>query len=207
MPSQDFHDPPLMIHVKRLWIHGFLAGLAVVLILLTLSYFILGWPLGTTPQGQEESTMAQTPTTPPASSDQAAANQTAAAVGNPATLKIELEAVLARLVEANRHKDLAGLLSLYDPAFPDLPQKAEEISRTWKIYDYHSLHFRIEDIRSQSPDKVTARVIWEAEIRNRATQELRRVTLTYLAGFSNGSGHWLICSLEKTGRPPAQDKS
>lgn len=207
MPPEDFHAHALMTHVKRLWIHGFLAGLAVVLIILAVSYFIWGWPLGAALEGQEEATVAQTPAAPPAPSSQVNPGPPAAAAETPATVKLELEAVLARLVEANRHKDLPSLLSLYDPAFPDLPQKAEEISRTWKIYDYQSLRFRIEEIQTQAPGKVTARVIWEADTRNRATQELKRISITYLAGFTNESGSWRILSLEKTGQPAERDKS
>ena len=198
MPSPDFHDSALLTHVKRLWIHGFLAGLALVLTILALSYFIWGWPLGSAPEEEAKPTISQTPGAPPASSGPAE---------NQATLKVELESVLARLVEANRHKDLPSLLSLYDPAFPDLPHKAEEISRTWKIYDYHSLRFRIEEIRSLSPGMATAKIIWEAVTKNRATQEIKEINVTYLAAFSNESGHWRIRSLEKTGQPAAREKS
>jgi hypothetical protein len=207
MPPEDFHDPALMTHVKRLWIHGFMAGLAMVLIILALTYFIWGWPWGASPEGPEEGTIAQAPATPAAPSNQTTSGPPATAAGTRATLKIELEAVLARLVEAHRHKDLPSLLSLYDPAFLGLPQKAEEISRTWEIYDYQSLRFRIEEIRNQSPSKVTARVVWEAETKNRATQEIRKVNVVYLAEFSNESGRWLIRSLEKTGPPAERDKS
>ena len=187
MAPPDFPDSPLLAYVKRLWIHGFLAGLVVVLVILSLWYFIWGWPLASAPEGPEEAkpTLAQTP----------------------ATLKAEFEAVLARLAEANRNKDLPQLLSLYDPAFPDLPQKTEEISRTWKIYDYRSLRFRIEEIRSQSPGKASAKVIWQVETRNRSTHEIKELTKTYLVWFTNDSGQWRIRSLEKAGPPPEQGKS
>jgi ketosteroid isomerase-like protein len=194
MAPPDFPDSPLLAHVKRLWIHGFLAGLAVVLVILSLWYFIWGWPLGSAPEGPEEAkpTLSQTPATP---------------ARPPASLKAEFEAVLAKLAEANRNKDLPQLLSLYDPAFPDLQQKTEEISRTWKFYDYRSLRFRIEEIRSQSPGNASAKVIWEAETRNRSTHEIRELTKTYLVWFTNDSGQWRIRSLEKSGQPAEQEKS
>ena len=198
MAPPDFPDSPLLAHVKRLWIHGFLAGLAVVLVILSLWYFIWGWPLGSAPEGQEEAK----PNFPrlrllraPAATSQ---------VGG--TLKDELEAVLAKLAEANQKKDLPQLLSLYDPAFPDLQQKTEEISRTWKIYDYRSLRFRIEEIRSQSPGNASAKVIWEAETRNRSTYEIKDLNKTYLVWFTNDSGQWRIKSLEKAGTPGEQEK-
>lgn len=186
MAPEDFPDSPLLAHVKRLWIHGFLAGLAVVLVILSLWYFLWGWPLGSAPEGQEEAkpTLSQTP----------------------ATLKAELEAVLARLAEANQKKDLPQLLSLYDPAFPDLQHKTEEISRTWKIYDYRSLRFRIEEIKSQSPENASARVTWEVETRNRATLEVKDLSKSYLVGFVKDVGQWRIRFLEKAGTPGEQGK-
>ncbi len=78
-----------------------------------------------------------------------------------------------------------------------MPQKAEEISRTWKIYDYRSLRFRIEEIRSQSPGNAFAKVIWEGETRNRSTHEIKELNKTYLVWFTNDSGQWRIKSLEK----------
>jgi ketosteroid isomerase-like protein len=204
MAPPDFPDAPLLAYVKRLWIHGFLAGLAVVLVILSLWYFIWGWPLGSTPEGQEEAkpTLSQTPATParpPAPS--------AAAAQPPATLKAEFEAVLARLAEANQKKDLPQLLSVYDPAFPDLQHKTEEISRTWTTYDYRSLRFRIEEIKSQSPENASARVTWEVKTRNRATQEVKDFTRIYLVGFVKDAGQWRIRSLEKAGPPGEQEKT
>ncbi len=202
MAPPDVPDSPLLAHVKRLWIHGFLAGLVVVLVILSLWYFIWGWPLGSAPEGPEEAkpTLSQTPATP-------ARPPAPSAATTPATLKAEFEAVLAKLAEANRNKDLPQLLSLYDPAFPDLPQKTEEISRTWKFYDYRSLRFRIEEIKSQSPGNASAKVIWEAETMNRSTHEIKKLTKTYLVWFTNDSGQWRIRSLEKAGQPAEQEKS
>ena len=197
MTPPDFPDSPLLAHVKRLWIHGFLAGLAVVLVILSLWYFIWGWPSGSAPEGQEETkaNISQAPA-PAATSDRSAV-----------TLKEELEAVLAKLAAANRNKDLPQLLRLYDPTFPDLQQKAEEFSRTWKIYDYRSLRFRLEEIRSQSPGNASARVIWEAETRNRFTYEIKELSKTYQVWFTNDSGQWRIKSLEKAGTPGEQEKT
>jgi hypothetical protein len=201
MAPPDFPDSPLLAHVKRLWIHGFLAGLAVVLVILSLWYFIWGWPLGSAPEGQEEAkpnlSQAPAPAAPPAATNDRSA----------VTLKEELEAVLAKLAAANRDKDLPLVLSLYDPTFPDLQQKAGEISRNWKIYDYRSLRFRIEEIRSQSPGNASARVIWEAETRNRFTYEIKELNKIYQVWFTNDSGQWRIKSLEKAGTPGEQEKT
>lgn len=212
MAPQDFPDRSLMDLAKRLWIHGFLAGLAVVLIILSLWYFIWGWPLGSAPEGQEEPkpTISQAPVTAPtAPSTQTTPTQPtppADTAKPPTPLKAELEVVLTKLAEANRNKDLPQLLSLYDPTFPDLQQKAEEISRTWKIYEYRRLQFRLEDIRSQSPGNASAKVTWEAETRNRFTYEIKEFNKTYLVWFTTDSGQWRIKSLGKPDRPGEQEK-
>ncbi len=210
MTPQDSNDFSLGTYVKRLWIHGFLAGFAVLLVILLLWFFIWGWPWGTTSEGPEEAkptvSQAPAPATPPAPAAKAA--PPAAAKAKPAvTLKEELEPVLARLAEANQKKDLPQLLSVYDPAFPDLQHKTEEISRTWATYDYRSLRFRIEELKSQSPESASARVVWEAETRNITTHEIKDLTRTYLVGFVKDAGQWRIRSLEKAGAPGEQEKT
>jgi hypothetical protein len=202
--------PSLQAHIKRLWLHGFLAGFVVVLIILVSMFFIWGWP-STTPEVKEESKpaipQAQAPAAAPTAPGSEAGPPAVAGKLPPATLKADLEAVLARLAEANQKKDLHLLLSLYDPAFADLQQKSGEISRTWEIYDYLSLRFRIEEIKSPSPNAAVARVIWEAGTRNRATGKIKDFTIAYLVHFTNESGQWRIKSLEKIDKPGQQGKS
>jgi hypothetical protein len=210
MAPQDSSVSALQTHLKRLWIHGFLAGFVVVLVIVLAWYFIWGWP-STTPEGQEEPkpTISQAPANPetsPAPVPQAAPPP-AAAAKPPETLKADLEAVLTRLAEANRKKDLPLLLSLYDPEFQDLPRKTEEISRTWTVYDYRNLRFRVDEIKSSSSGQAVARVIWEAETKNRATDEIKNLTKTYLVEFTNNSGQWRIKSLERAGKTGAQERS
>jgi ketosteroid isomerase-like protein len=202
MAPQNSPDSPLVAHVKRLWIHGFLAGFGVVLIILLVWFFIWGWPWGATPEGPGEPA---TPATPPVPSAQATPGPRADRP--PIALKNQLEAVLDKLAEANQNKDLPQLLSLYEPTFPDLQHKTEEISRTWAMYDYRSLRFRIDEIKSPSPDIASARVTWEVETRNRSTHEIKNLTKTYLVQFHHDSGRWRIKSLEKPGKSAEEEKS
>ena len=120
-----------------------------------------------------------------------------------AILKAELEAVLARLTEANEKKDLSQLLNVYDPAFPELVRKAEEISRTWTIYDYRSIRFHIGEISSPSPNEALARVIWEVETGNRTTREIKNYTIAYQVRFTKAQGQWRITASTKMGLPPS----
>ena len=115
-----------------------------------------------------------------------------AAIKPPATLEAELAAVLAKLEEANQKKDLQQLMSLYSPSFPDLPQKAQEISRSWAAYDYLSLNFKLTEIKSPTPDSASARVTWKIKTRQRQTQKIKDITKVYLVSFTCESGQWRI---------------
>ena len=190
---------PLQAYVRRLWLHGFLAGLVLVLIIVAAVFYLWGWPGASEEEAGPPPVLSQTPqppTAPPAASVQPTPPP-AAGIKPSEVLKIELSDLLSRLAEANKKKDLHLLLSVYAPSFPDLPQKAQEISRSWKAYDYPSLHFRIEEVKSETPDNAFAKVTWEGQTRNRATRETKKLNQTYLVWFIKDEGHWHINSLEK----------
>ena len=202
MAPPDTSASALQALLKRLWIHGFLAGVGVLFVILLLCYFIWGWPFAT-PEGQDETKATPTqalvaPVTPPAPGG---------AVGPSATLEAELSDVLAKLGQANRKKDLQQLLSLYSPSFLNLHQKAQEISRSWASYDYLSLNFELTEIKSPTPESATARVTWKIKTRQRQTQKIKDITKVYLVSFTCASGQWRIQDLEKAGKPANQDKS
>ncbi len=196
--------------LKRLWIHGFLAGVGVLCVILLSCYFIWGWPFAT-PEAPEKTNPTPTqalvaPVTPPAPALETPP-PAGVAVGPPATLEAELSSVLAKLEEANQKRDLQQLLSLYSPSFPDLPQKAQEISRSWASYDYLSLNFKLAEIKTQAPDRASALVTWKIKTRQRQTHKIKDITRVYLVSFTYESGQWRINSLEKVGNPANQDKS
>ncbi|MFI5354331.1 MAG: hypothetical protein ACHQX0_01850 [Desulfobaccales bacterium] len=202
MAPPDTSASALQALLKRLWIHGFLAGVGVLFVILLLGYFIWGWPFAT-PEGQDETKATPTqalvaPVTPPAPGG---------AVGPSATLEAELSDVLAKLGQANRKKDLQQLLSLYSPSFLSLHQKAQEISRSWASYDYLSLNFELTEIKSPTPESATARVTWKIKTRQRQTQKIKDITKVYLVSFTCASGQWRIQDLEKVGKPTNRDKS
>ena len=70
MAPPDTSSSALQALLKRLWIHGFLAGVGVLFAILLICYFIWGWPFAT-PEGPDETQPASTqalvaPVTPPA---------------------------------------------------------------------------------------------------------------------------------------------
>lgn len=207
MAPQNPSSSALQAHLKRLWIHGFLAGCGVLCVILLIGFFIWGWPEAT-PEGPEEAKPAPaeapaTPAMPPAPAPKAPPLPSAAA---PSTLEAQLTGVLAKLEEANQKKDLQQLLSLYAPSFPDLPQKAQEISRSWASYDYLSLNFKLTEINSPTPDSASARATWKIKTRHRQTQKIKDTTKIYLVRFTCESGRWYIQSLEKAEKVAARDR-
>jgi ketosteroid isomerase-like protein/RNA polymerase subunit RPABC4/transcription elongation factor Spt4 len=114
-----------------------------------------------------------------------------------ASLKAELETLLATLKEANEKKDLPQFVSVYSPAFPQLPQKSQDIKKIWAIYDYPDMKFKIETVEALPPDGAFAKVIWDMETENRRTKQKKTISKAYLVWFTKESGQWRIRALEK----------
>ncbi len=200
----------LQAHLKRLWIHGFLACVGVLFTIFLTCFFIWGWP-STSPEGQEVAKPAPYQASvlsmaPPAPSPMPPPSPKAATKPAP-TIEANLSAVLAKLEEANQKKDLHQLMSLYSPSFLDLPEKAQEISRAWASYDYLSLHFKLTEIKNPTPESATARVTWKIKTRQRQTQKIKDITKVYLVSFTCESGQWRIQDLEKVGKVADRDNS
>ena len=205
MEPQDTSPSALQAHLKRLWIHGFLAGCGVLFVILLICLLVWGWPVGT-PEAPEEAkpTLSEAPATP--APPPAPKATPLPSVATPAPLETQLSDVLAKLGQANQQKDLHQLLRLYSPSFPDLPLKAQEISRSWATYDYLSLNFKLTEINALTPDSASARATWKIKTRNRRTQEIKDITRVYLVGFANESGRWRIQSLERVEKVAGRDK-
>jgi hypothetical protein len=199
MAAPDQTPTHLQRLLKRLWLHGFLAGFGLLLAILLVWLIFSGWPKAPPEQGEGITPLPQAPAAPATPTPPLARVEPAAPAMPSPTLKADLEAVLARVAKANREKDRSQLLGLYDPAFPDLSRKADEIARSWAIYDYRSLHFSVDEITSSSPHEASARVTWEVETQNRATKGVKRQTITYLVRFAKDGVHWRIKSSEKAG--------
>ena len=191
-PQKSSHSQPRW---KNIWIHGFLLGVGVVLIGSLVWFFIR-----------------ETPSSPPSSTGEKAAEaQVQPRQGAPAgppvapevpaestpTLKSQLEQVLSGIREANQTKDLSQLLNHYSPNFPQLPQRAQRISKTWKIYDYPKIEFKIAEVRLLADKTAEARVTWNVEARNISTLKNENISKTYLTRFARESGQWRIKALDK----------
>jgi ketosteroid isomerase-like protein len=198
---QNFSSHTVPSLMKRLWVHGFLVGFALVLVILLAWVFLRGGPEPSITAGPESTPLTQAP---PSQSEAAKASP---AVSSPAPadaalpLKDQLQQVLAGIRDANLIKDLSQMLDLYSPSFPDRKKKAENISRLWETYDYLDMDFQMAEVKYLAPQRAFARVTWNIETRNRKTSILQKTTKTYLVWFTRESDQWRIQALENP--PPA----
>jgi len=177
-------------------------GVGVVLIGFLVWLFILQTPSSPPPIAGEKAAEVQAPQVEaqpgkglpvgPAVTSQAPGDSSA-------VLKSELAQVLAGIKEANQKKALPQLLSHYSPNFPQLQQRVQNISKTWKIYDYPKMDFEITEVRLLDGKTAEARVTWKVEARNITTRKNKNFSKTYLMRFVRESGQWRIKALEKAG--------
>jgi hypothetical protein len=179
---------------KRLWPHLFLMVLALAILGLAGWYFLHGAPPAATSGANEQSRAAPLKADP---APPAGPPGDAARPENPAPpLKSQLEQVLAGLKEANQKKDLSQLLSYYSPNFPQLTQRAQAISKTWKIYDYSQIEFEVKEIDVKNANTAVAQVAWNATAQNIETKQVKNISKTYRVTFVREAGQWHIKSLE-----------
>ncbi|HEY9074268.1 MAG TPA: hypothetical protein VIN67_09075, partial [Desulfobaccales bacterium] len=86
----------------------------------------------------------------------------------------------------------------YSPNFPQLPQRAQRISKDWKVYDYPEMEFEIKEVRLLADKTAVAKVIWNVEVQNISTRKIKNVSKTYQIRFVQESGQWRIKALDKT---------
>lgn len=178
------------------WLHGLGLGLGLVLVSYLLWFLIHGRAYFTASEKGPEAPPVQAQPAPGT-----AAAPLAAAKVPPAPspdLKSQLAQVLAGIREANRKRDLSELLSYYSPNFPQLTQRAQSISKTWKIYNYPKMEFDIQEINSVNDNTAVARVTWLIEAQNISTMKPMHISRTYLITFARESGQWRISALDKT---------
>ncbi len=197
---EDFWHPPTSIaHLaKRVWLQGFLAGLAVVLVITMVWVLVRG--IQAPPPPQDSGTtppLSPTDQAPPTSTVTPKAVTSAPSLNTPAALKTQVEEVLARIKEANQNKNLAQLLALYSTTFPELPEKAQKIARSWQTCNYPKMGFLLEELKPLPDARVFARVTWDIQVEDLQTKNLKEITRTYLVWFVNESGAWRIQALKK----------
>ncbi len=184
------HLPPRKKHLRLL---GLLGGLGFVMIGFLVWFFFLGAPIPTAQKGIEVE-----PASPAAqSSPGPRAASASPSVDSAAILRSQLEQVFIGIREANQKKDLPQLLNYYSSNFAQLTQRAQSISKAWKIYDYPKMEFEIYEIKLVAAHTAVARVSWEIEAQNISTQKRKNISKTYSVRFVKESDQWRIKALDE----------
>jgi hypothetical protein len=196
----DWENPPSISPslLKRLWVHGFVAGLAVVLVIFLGWYFLFkGEPVPVSPEGEVKNAAPQAPSAPVQEPGTEASR--GEAPPPEALLRHQLEDTLSQVREADLKKNLAQFLDNYVLSDSQREKKRRETARIWETYDYLDMRFQIGEIKALGPERVFARVIWEIKTRHRRTRKVQEVTRTYDVWFAKDSGKWRIQTLGKAG--------
>jgi hypothetical protein len=178
---------------KHFWTRGFVLVFGLALLGFLVWFFVREMPSPPAANQGETVPQAQVLSEPSAPADRQVPSVSAEAN---ALLKNQLAQVIAEIQDANQKKDLSQLLSHYSANFPQLTQRAQSISKNWKIYDYPKMGFEIKEIKRLADDAALARVTWDVEAINISTQKSKNISKTYLIRFVRESGQWRINALE-----------
>jgi hypothetical protein len=178
---------------KHFWTRGFVLVFGLALLGFLVWFFVRELPSPPAANQGETVPQAQVLSEPSAPADRQVPSVSAEAN---ALLKNQLAQVIAEIQDANQKKDLSQLLSHYSANFPQLTQRAQSISKNWKIYDYPKMGFEIKEIKRLADDAALARVTWDVEAINISTQKSKNISKTYLIRFVRESGQWRINALD-----------
>ena len=178
---------------KHFWSRGFVLVSGLALLAFLAWFFVRETPSPLTSSKGETVPQTQVLSEPSASADRQVPSVSADAN---ALLQNQLAQVIAAIKDANQKKDLSQLLSHYSANFPQLTQRAQTISKNWKIYDYPKMELEIKEIKRLADDAALARVTWEVEAINISTQKSRNISKTYMIRFVRESDQWRIIALD-----------
>ena len=180
---------------NRAWARTLMVGLG---------FLLIGFLVWVSYRGTSPSSIQKTPETKPVQTQPqptaltSPPPQAAAPPKTPAALlKSQLEQVIAGIRDANQKKDLPQLLGHYSSNFPQLTQRAQTISKAWKIYDYPRMDFEVHEFRLLSDNRANAQVTWQVETKKINASTTKSVANTYLINFVKESGQWRILSTER----------
>lgn len=104
----------------------------------------------------------------------------------------QVTAMLSRIRQAQLNKDINLFLSSFSPSFLQLEEKRQQVLKTWQVYDFVDLNYKIQDIQQQDNNTVAVKVYWQGEFKNQNTEEIKQLDKYYSVSFSKEGGQWLI---------------
>jgi hypothetical protein len=126
----------------------------------------------------------------------------------PEDLKEQLQATLTNLRQAQLHKDINGLMSVYSTDFPTYDLKRQETLKYWKGYDFTKLVITVDKVQAIDSGHALAWITCYQEVRNRKTRELFSGIDSLQLQFVKEKGNWRISNLQEAEAeaPPGASK-
>ena len=107
--------------------------------------------------------------------------------------------LLEDIRKANMKKDLLLWESRYAKQYLNTGGKKDETAEKWRKFDYVSLQYKVEDIQ-MLPEKITAIISWEIELRSIESGKVTRTTQKLLSEFIVEDHKLRIASVRKAGQ-------
>jgi hypothetical protein len=104
----------------------------------------------------------------------------------------ELQSVLDQVRKAQMEKDINLFLQAYSPTYPNLPEKKEDLLRSWQKYNYLDMNFNIGNIQKKNAHTIIAEVACDITLEDIHSKKKSNLTKDYIINFSDISGKTLI---------------
>jgi hypothetical protein len=205
MNSNSQLTMPFLLRVRHVWVHGFLIGLILGALGFGSYYFLTSfssfspseehtsYPLG---KIDSEQMLHQVPRVSPEMVPEVPKVPPQLPTHPDASINQEMAQILEKIREATLKKDLAGLMNLYSSSFPSLSKKTKSIIRSWKLYNYQKMDFRLHEIKYSAENSVAAWVTWDVAVKDLSTGKTKNISKTYQVSFIKESGQWHIMGLK-----------
>lgn len=110
--------------------------------------------------------------------------------------KEDILGLLEDIKRANLNKDIALWESRYSTQYPELPGKKESLLEQWRNFDYRSMEYGVDDIKS-GENRASAVITWNLELFSKVKKEPKMLTQRLSADFIVEDGRLKIRSVAK----------
>jgi hypothetical protein len=192
-PLKDDASRPSRLISRWKWLTGGL--IAAILILGTIfAFYFITWPW------RVPAPMAESPSASPTVAENRAVSGEGKAKGTSAavdSLQAELEKVINKIKEANLNKNLLLFMDALSESYPQLEKKRQEVSKTWKKFDFKKMAFNVNNLQEVGSDNAVAEVNWSTMTQNLTTRDMRSDDIHYKVWFTKELGQWKIKKVEE----------
>ena len=180
MNSNSQLSMPFLLRVRHVWVHGFLIGLILGALGFGSYYFLKSFSSFSPSEEHashhfgkinSEQMLPEVPRVSEQMVPEMSKVSPQAPTHSDANIDQGMAQVLEKIKEATLKKDLSGLMNLYSSSFPGLSKKTKSIIRSWKLYDYQKMEFRVHEIKHLAENSVVVWVTWDVAVKDLSTHK------------------------------------